>query len=403
MSHYIRPKVPGASVFFTVALADRGSDVLVREVEALRQAVRMTKAERPFRIDAWVVLPDHMHCVWTLPEGDADFSGRWREIKGQFSMALRRSGLAPTFAVVGGGRVGVNPDLRVAICIRRSRLCSEQQLRLIRTHIMQNPRPLITSDDEFTFDGLRYLTSTTDFSKKTGPDGIVLLKPKQWIEMYCDIVERESIRNVLELGVWQGGMSVLLPSFETKLRYLGIDFSQEIVPLMSLIAGMPKIRDRIRIDFGTSQSDPSLPARIVDYFGSPNLDLVVDDASHMYEQTRRSFELFFPMLRPGAPYIVEDWGWAHWPNYKPDKSFAFQPCLSNLLFEVAILAASAPDIVASVEINSAMFIVRRGPAEIKSGWRLTDSLRFNDQSQALPLLKPSNVRLLAHKLGLLRG
>ena len=83
MSHYIRPRVPGACVFFTVNLVDRGADTMVRHVDVLRQAVAVTKGKRPFGIDAWVVLPDHMHCVWTLPEGDADYSGRWREIKGQ--------------------------------------------------------------------------------------------------------------------------------------------------------------------------------------------------------------------------------------------------------------------------------------------------------------------------------
>lgn len=77
MSRYIRPNIPGATVFFTVTIADRTSDNLVREVEALRKAVRQTRAERPFRIDAFVVLPDHLHCIWTLPERDADYSTRW--------------------------------------------------------------------------------------------------------------------------------------------------------------------------------------------------------------------------------------------------------------------------------------------------------------------------------------
>jgi putative transposase len=88
MSNYLRPKVPGASVYLTVTLAERGSDLLVREIEALRHAVRVTRLKRPFQIDAWVVLPDHMHCVWTLPEGDADYGGRMGQIKAGFSKAL---------------------------------------------------------------------------------------------------------------------------------------------------------------------------------------------------------------------------------------------------------------------------------------------------------------------------
>ena len=63
MPNYIRPKVPGATVFFTVNLADQRSDLLVREVDLLREAVRVTRAERPFRIEAWVELPDHLHAV----------------------------------------------------------------------------------------------------------------------------------------------------------------------------------------------------------------------------------------------------------------------------------------------------------------------------------------------------
>ncbi len=118
MPKYIRPKRPGASVFFTVALADRGAQTLVEHVEVLREAVRVTKAERPFRIEAWVVLPDHMHCVWTLPEGDAAYSVRMAAIKARFTSGLRRSGFRPTppqnsYGAQGGRvRVGLKPDLR---------------------------------------------------------------------------------------------------------------------------------------------------------------------------------------------------------------------------------------------------------------------------------------------------
>jgi putative transposase len=115
MSRYLRSHIPGASVFFTVALACRGADILTRPVADLRAAVRATKAERPFAIDAWVVLPDHMHCVWTLPEGGEvrrtegprkrsggpfsapnDCSARMGAIKARFTRSMRRVGFHPT-------------------------------------------------------------------------------------------------------------------------------------------------------------------------------------------------------------------------------------------------------------------------------------------------------------------
>jgi putative transposase len=88
MTDYRRNRVPGGTYFFTVNLQDRASDLLVRHVSVLREAVRYTKASTPFHIDAWVVLPEHLHAIWTLPEEDADFTGRWSTIKKLFSRQM---------------------------------------------------------------------------------------------------------------------------------------------------------------------------------------------------------------------------------------------------------------------------------------------------------------------------
>jgi putative transposase len=85
MPNYRRNRVAGGCYFFTVNLLDRRSDLLVTEIDALRGAVRETRRAKPFHIDAFVVLPDHLHCMWTLPPGDADFPIRWRTIKALFS------------------------------------------------------------------------------------------------------------------------------------------------------------------------------------------------------------------------------------------------------------------------------------------------------------------------------
>ena len=88
MPNYRRARIPGATYFFTVNLRDRTSDLLTRHVDNLREAVRVTRSRYPFHIDAWVVLPDHMHCLWTLPPGDADFALRWKVLKFRFSRRL---------------------------------------------------------------------------------------------------------------------------------------------------------------------------------------------------------------------------------------------------------------------------------------------------------------------------
>jgi putative transposase len=88
MPDYRRNRVPGGTYFFTVNLLDRRADLLTREIDRLRDAVRQSHAKMPFHIDAWVVLPEHMHCIWTLPDGDADFSRRWYMVKMLFSKSL---------------------------------------------------------------------------------------------------------------------------------------------------------------------------------------------------------------------------------------------------------------------------------------------------------------------------
>ena len=91
MPDYRRNRVPGGTYFFTVNLLERRSALLVEYIDCLREAVRMVRLRQPFHIDAWVVLPDHMHCVWTLPDGDADYSSRWKAIKIAFSKSIPKT------------------------------------------------------------------------------------------------------------------------------------------------------------------------------------------------------------------------------------------------------------------------------------------------------------------------
>ena len=88
MSNCRRATTSNASYFFTV-VAYRRQPILCDEMirYALRTAIETVRATRPFIIDAWVLLPDHLHCIWTLPEGDADFSTRWMMIKRAVSLA----------------------------------------------------------------------------------------------------------------------------------------------------------------------------------------------------------------------------------------------------------------------------------------------------------------------------
>ena len=93
MPEYRRYYVPGAMVFFTLVTHERRKlfdEELARR--CLREAILNIQQVRPFTIDALVLLPDHLHTIWTLPEDDCDFSVRWRQIKGDFTARYRLAG-----------------------------------------------------------------------------------------------------------------------------------------------------------------------------------------------------------------------------------------------------------------------------------------------------------------------
>ena len=105
MPDYRRSDTPGATWFFTVNLLQRhDNDLLVREIELLQTCVAAERARRPFAILAWVVMPEHMHWLWRLPPGDADFSTRWRRIKTDFSRGLPVTERRSTVRVERGER-----------------------------------------------------------------------------------------------------------------------------------------------------------------------------------------------------------------------------------------------------------------------------------------------------------
>ena len=89
MPNYVRPNIAGGTYFFTVVTYQR-RPILVepKSRDVLRFAIEYTRNKLPFSLDAICLLPDHIHCIWTLPENDFDISTRWRYVKATFSRLL---------------------------------------------------------------------------------------------------------------------------------------------------------------------------------------------------------------------------------------------------------------------------------------------------------------------------
>ena len=104
--HYRLTGVAGATYFFTVNLAEHNRTLLTDHADDLRAVIRATKQPHPFHIDAMVILPDHLHALWTLPEGDADYPVRWALIKAGFSRHIAGTERR-TISRIGKGERGI--------------------------------------------------------------------------------------------------------------------------------------------------------------------------------------------------------------------------------------------------------------------------------------------------------
>ena len=160
-----------------------------------------------------------------------------------------------------------------------------------------------------------------------------------------------------------------MPSCSKKLfrpeRLLCVDLNPEPCEPLERYLDRRGLSGTILPFYGTSQDDPVAMGDILDRFvPSGGLDIAIDDCSHLYAESRRSFELVLPRLAPGGLYVLEDWGWAHWPGdqWQGDETpFDGKLPLSNLVIELVLLAASQPGLVDHVDVYENVAYVRRGP------------------------------------------
>jgi hypothetical protein len=137
------------------------------------------------------------------------------------------------------------------------------------------------------------------------------------------------------------------------------------------------LEDRIKTYWKTDQSDPEALGRILRLDLDGRLDLVMDDASHLYDPSKASFEYLFPRMSEGALYIVEDWAWAHWKEWQaPDHPWASKLPLTRLVFDLVEASGSSTDLVKSLEVYQGFVIVERGPKPTSelAGFRLENHI-----------------------------
>ena len=261
-----------------------------------------------------------------------------------------------------------------------------------KNETINNENLVWVNDQKFTLEGVEFFLTTDleDLHKSQSTEGKFLLgKHRLMVEDIVALRRNEDIKRIIDIGIFKGGSMALYALIFAPKKLVGIEHSSIPEEQLEKFIQQRDWQDKVRSYYGTNQADVNRITKIVKAeFGDEPLDLVVDDASHYYVETRTSFELLFPLLRPGGIYIIEDWGWAHWQGDLWQKSQVFpsrMPSLTNLLLEICMLCASRPDLVASVQVESAVIKVRRGGATCANTFKL-DRERLNRGKRFVPNL-----------------
>jgi SAM-dependent methyltransferase len=211
---------------------------------------------------------------------------------------------------------------------------------------------------------------------KSEPNEFVLVKTRSMIEAFIREAP-ERVENVIDLGIFKGGSVLFLQEMFRPRRLVGLDLyrlAPRAEPLESRIA-QQELSDAIRLYYEIDQGDHIALERIMkENFPEGKLDLVIDDCSHLYAPTKASLNFLLPRVRPLGLYVIEDWGWAHWPGEEwqgPHAIYGDETTpLSILVMELVMTAASRNDIIGKLTITS-------DSVYITKGWPATDPEGFD--------------------------
>jgi hypothetical protein len=213
-----------------------------------------------------------------------------------------------------------------------------------------------------------------------GGDHFLFFKIKELIDQYEMFFEHHPEfhpTNILELGIWDGGSTAFWFELFQPRKHVAVDLTSRCdSPYFERYVSSRHLSDRVKTYWNTNQADQARLARIVSNEFDGPLDLVVDDASHLYWPTLKSFEAIFPRVRPAGMYIIEDWAWGHWPEFfDPSHVWADQEPLTRLVIELIEATGTSEEVVRSVTVHQGFVVAIRGPKPIEAPFVLADCVK----------------------------
>ena len=226
--------------------------------------------------------------------------------------------------------------------------------------------------------GVQFLVTAVESEYRdevSNGERFVMVKDAAYVKRCVDRFIELRPRNIAEMGIYQGGSTVFWNLVLEPERHLAFDLDDRSVEPLDGFASSGAKHGRLDIRYGVDQSDAdAVTAAAQETFGNEPIDLVIDDASHFYPESRATFESLFPRLRPGAIYVIEYWAWAHWPTSPLVQEYLGRdrPALTNLVVELMLVCGSRSGIVDELVVEPHAVHVTRGAKPLESPFRLAD-------------------------------
>jgi hypothetical protein len=221
-----------------------------------------------------------------------------------------------------------------------------------------------TREDAFEIGGIEYVCCPMlRGGFRSEPGRFCLVKPRSAVESYERMLHDVAPRRIVEVGTFDGASTALLAEIARPEKLVGIDRRDTPSAALADFVVRRGFERVVSAHYGVDQGNSErLNAIVASDFGGQTIDLVVDDASHLLQPTRRTFNCLFPHVRPGGTYLIEDWWWAHANSAAPIRPVEVP--LTVLVFELILACAYEPRVVARVTTDRDWVAVVRGDADL---------------------------------------
>ncbi len=220
-------------------------------------------------------------------------------------------------------------------------------------------RVVWTSESTFAVDGVEYVCDLYGARVPHEPRFCVLKHPRV-IERYIELLDGLRPDIVVEVGIFEGASTALLHQLARPSQLIAFEYNRE--PLnakLDTFIAQDNRSGSISVHYGVDQSDTKrLSSILSNELGDTPLDLVIDDASHLLDPSRATFNELFPRLRRGGLYVLEDWAIGLGPNTTDPSG---KPRLVELVHDIVRTKGARPSLIGDISITPAWTVITRGP------------------------------------------